>query len=108
MSYDWRAEKMTTKELFEVFLSSEYKDMEGRKGREQYMGAELFTEGLVGAQYRTPEEYREYVLDLMDLVERAGRTGDFTPLGSKMYTSLYNDFQKMVKQGLWEEPNYEN
>ena len=99
---------MTTKELFEVFLSSEYKDMEGRKGREQYMGAELFTEGLVGAQYRTPEEYREYVLDLMDLVERAGRTGDFTALGSKLYTSLYNDFKNMVKQGIWEEPSYEN
>jgi muconolactone delta-isomerase len=105
MSYDWRAEKMTTKELFDLFLDSEYEDMEGRKGREQYMGAELFTEGLIGAQYRTPDEYREYVLDLIDLVDRAGRTGDFTALGSKLYTSLYNDFQKMVKQGIWELEN---
>lgn len=99
---------MTTKELFEVFLDSEYKDMQGRTGRDQYLGAELFTEGLVGAQYRTPEEYQEYVLDLIKLVEKAGRTGDFTALGSKLYTSLYNDFKNMVKQGIWEEPSYEN
>lgn len=105
MSYDWRAEKMTNKELFDLFLGSECKDIESRSGREQYMGAELFTEGLVGAQYRTPDEYREYVVDLIDLVERAGRTGDFTALGSKLYTSLYNDFQKMVKQGIWELEN---
>ena len=99
---------MTTKELFEVFLDSERKDMQGRTGRDQYLGAELFTEGLIGAQYRTPEEYQEYVLDLIDLVEKAGRTGDFTALGSKLYTSLYNDFKNMVKQGIWEEPSYEN
>ena len=96
---------MTTKELFEVFLDSEYEDMLSRKGNDQYLGAELFTEGLVGAQYRTPEEYKEYVLDLIDLVDRAGRTGNFTALGSKLYTSLYNDFQKMVKQGIWELEN---
>jgi len=105
MSYDWRAEKMTTKELFDLFLDSEYEDMLSRKGNDQYMGAELFTEGLIGAQYRTPDEYREYVMDLIDLVDRAGRTGDFTALGSKLYTSLYNDFQKMVKQGIWELEN---
>ena len=93
---------MTTKELFDLFLDSEYEDMLSRKGNDQYMGAELFTEGLVGAQYRTPEEYKIYVMDLINLVGRAGRTGDFTALGSKLYTSLYNDFQKMVKQGIWE------
>lgn len=96
---------MTTKELFDVFLDSEYEDMLSRKGNDQYMGAELFTEGLVGAQYRTPEEYKIYVMDLINLVDRAGRTGDFTALGSKLYTSLYNDFQKMVKQGIWELEN---
>ena len=96
---------MTTKELFDLFLDSEYEDMLSRKGNDQYMGAELFTEGLVGAQYRTPEEYKIYVMDLINLVERAGRTGDFTALGSKLYTSLYNDFQKMVKQGIWELEN---
>lgn len=96
---------MTNKELFEVFLDSEYEDMLSRKGNDQYMGAELFTEGLVGAQYRTPEEYQEYVMDLIELVDKAGRTGDFTALGSKLYTSLYNDFQKMVKQGIWELEN---
>lgn len=96
---------MTTKELFEVFLDSEYEDMLSRKGNDQYLGAELFTEGLVGAQYRTPEEYKEYVMDLIELVDKAGRTGDFTALGSKLYTSLYNDFQKMVKQGIWELEN---
>lgn len=96
---------MTNKELFEVFLDSEYEDMLSRKGNDQYMGAELFTEALVGAQYRTPEEYKEYVMDLIELVDKAGRTGDFTALGSKLYTSLYNDFQKMVKQGIWELEN---
>ena len=96
---------MTTKELFEIFLDSERKDLEQRKGNDQYLGAELFTEGLVGAQYRTPEEYKEYVMDLIELVDKAGRTGDFTALGSKLYTSLYNDFKKMVKQGIWELEN---
>jgi hypothetical protein len=54
---------------------------------------------MIGATYKNPEEYQEWIESLMDRIEAR----EFEAIGSMIYTQIYLDFVHMYENGHWED-----
>ena len=105
MSLDWRCEMRTNLELFQDFMDYEIRDAERAKGDRVYShAAEYFCDAMTGTLHKTPEEYREWLIALME----AFRDARMDTIGTLLYTTVYQDIIKDYETGKLEFLDYEN
>ena len=95
----------TNIEIFEDFIDHEIRSAERTKGDAvYYTAAEYFCDAMTGVCYRTPEEYREWLIALME----AFRLGKMDTIGNMLYTTVYQDVIKSYENEQLEFLDYEN
>ena len=86
-------------EEFGRFLDSERAHLRHTTKLGRYNGADTFVDLMIGATYKNPEEYQEWIESLMDRIEAR----EFEAIGSMIYTQIYLDFVHMYENGHWED-----
>lgn len=105
MSTDWRCEMRSNLEIFEKFIEHEMENTFWQSKERVYShSAEYFFDAITGTLYKTPEEYKEWLLALLE----AFRDAKFETIGSLFYTTVYQDTIKAYEKGLLEFLDYED
>ena len=86
-------------EEFSRFLDQERAHLRHYAKLGRYNGADTFVDLMIGATYKTPEEYQEWIESLMDRIEAR----EFEAIGYMLYTQIYLDFVHMYQVGHWED-----
>ena len=95
----------TNLERFQDFMDSEIKSTENVKDDKVYYNAgEHFCDAMSGCLYRTPEDYRKWLIHLMEAF-REGRTDI---IGEMLYTTVYQSVILDYEKGKLEFLDYED
>lgn len=95
----------TNLEIFQDFMDHEIRSAERTKGNRVYNhAAEYFCDAMTGTCHKSAEEYREWLIALME----AFRDARMDTIGNLLYTTVYKDVIKSYENEQLEFLDYEN
>lgn len=105
MSIDYRCEKRSNLEIFQDFIDHEIRTTQkAPRDRVYNRSAEYFFDALTGTLYKDPEEFREWVIALLE----AFREAKMDSIGTLIYTTVYKDIIQSYEDDQMEFLDYED